>query len=372
MKKNVVIFGAGISGCTIARLFAENGHKVTIYERRNHVGGNVYDKFNEFGIREQLYGPHIFHTNDDEVFKFLSRFTEWIPYTHKVKGNIFGQLTTIPFNFESIDLHFPQDVAKYMKQKLIEKYGKNSSVTISELSNCKDFYLSTLAEFVFKNVFRTYSKKQWGKHFSNLDSSVTSRVPIYVGYNDTYFKDRIQCQPLNGFSLMIENMLAHPNITIHLNSTLNVDVNKIDDSNIYVYCGSIDELFNFKFGKLEYRSLKFKFKTLKKESYQKTAVINFNTSKRYTRITEFKKLTLQDTPYTTICLEYPCSIKHGKEKYYPISSEKNLSLYKQYKKEKEKLTNVYMLGRLGTYKYLNMDAAVRQAIDLYEEIKHDT
>lgn len=368
MKRAVIVFGAGISGCTIARLFADQGHKVTIFEKRNHVGGNIYDEYNKDGILIQKYGPHIFHTNDKEVFEFLSRFTLWSPYIHKVMGYIDDKLTPIPFNFTAIGQHFDEETANILKTKLVHKFGENKKVPILKLREEKDPDLQMLADFIYKKVFEFYSKKQWGFSPKLLGEEVMNRVPVYVGYDDRYFTDTYQCQPLLGFSAMIQNMLMHPNISVILNSTVKVRDIMCDDV-IVIYTGSIDEQLNFCCGKLKYRSLKFKFKTINSEQYQSNSVINYNTSKSFTRITEFKHLTSQKSLKTTICKEYPKRCILNREPYYPIPLKKYEKLYAKYRKVVSNWDNLFFLGRLGTYKYLNMDAAVKQAMDLFNGLQ---
>ncbi|MBE7087397.1 MAG: UDP-galactopyranose mutase [Clostridiales bacterium] len=377
----VIIVGAGLSGSTIARLLAENGCQVTVIDKRSTVGGNVYDVKDKNGILIQPYGPHIFHTSQKEVFDFLSRFTEWFKYEHRVKANINGKLVPVPFNLTSLFETFPKDKAERIKKILLDEVGYGKKTPILSLKSHENAEVRKFADFVYKNIFEFYTKKQWGLKPEDLGEAVMNRVPVYVSEEDRYFTDEYQFQPREGFAKMVENILTHPNITLKLGK----DAGKIislSEGQIYlegtpfdgklIYTGCVDELFDYKYGILPYRTLKFKFKTCNRSSFQDAAVVNYTTSKPYTRISEFTKFTCQPTEKTVIVKEYSRAFKKGKNiPYYPIPVPKNYEHYDLYKKEAEGYKNLYLLGRLANYKYINMDLAVKNAMELFEKIKED-
>lgn len=376
--KKVIVIGAGLAGTTISRILAENNYQVELYERREHIGGNAYDYMDESKSYVHEYGPHIFHTNIEEVYSFLSKFTEWIPYEHKVLGRIDGQLVPIPFSLKSIDMLFSEEKAKDLKKLLISKYGENTKVTISKLRETKDEELSKLADYVYNKVFLNYTKKQWNLLPEQLGPEVTGRVPVYVSYDERYFQDKFQYMPVNGYTEMFKNMLNHKNINIHLNtdvmSKIEVKDNKIffdgNDQIIFIYTGSIDELFNYKYGVLDYRSLRFEFETLQQEKFQPVAVVNYPNDNDFTRITEFKNFTVSnsDSKVTTIVREYPCKCEKNMIPYYPIPLKECEDKYQKYLDETKNINNLYLLGRLAQYKYYNMDLVVQQAIKMANKI----
>ncbi|HOK35564.1 MAG TPA: UDP-galactopyranose mutase [Candidatus Pacearchaeota archaeon] len=368
MKKSnkILIIGAGITGITLAERFASKGNEVLIIEKRDHIGGNCYDYKNENGILAHKYGPHIFHTNDKEVWDYLSQFTDWFYYQHKVLGLIDGNLVPIPFNLNTLYELFPLKLAQKLEEKLIQKFGYNKKIPILDLKKTKDKDLKFLADFVYEKIFLHYNEKQWGLKPEEIDPFVTARVPVVISRDDRYFQDKYQGMPKDGYTKMFEKMLKNKNITIQLNTDFKDIKNKIKH-NIIFYTGPIDEFFNYKFGKLHYRCLKFDFQTLNQESYQPVAVVNYPNNYDFTRITEFKKLTQQESPKTTIAIEYP-----GSEGFmaYPVLDEKNKKLFQKYSKEAEKLKkqNIYFVGRLAEYKYYNMDEAVKNSLDLFKKI----
>lgn len=380
MKKAVVI-GAGISGCTVARALAEKGYKVTVFEKRNHIGGNAYECFDEHGIRIHKYGSHIFHTNEQRVYDFLSRFTEWYPYEHKVLGLIDKKFVPIPFNFTSLEALFDKKESDYLKEKLTRVFEGKEKVSVLDLLNADDDKIKDFGQFVFDKVFVNYTAKQWGVPIEQVDKSVINRVPVILGYDDRYFQDKFQVMPLLGFTDMINNMLNHKNIKVKLN----FDAKKLFSfRNGKVYKGSfpyfgkviitaaIDEMLNYVHGVLPYRSLEFEFTNYNQPDFQAAAVVNYPNDEKFTRITEFKKLTNQIADTTTVAREYPMTYDIKAEKgnipYYVINNEKNNLMYSKYKAEIEGIKNVSLLGRLAEYKYYNMDNCVLKALELADKI----
>ncbi len=369
MQKNYqnLIVGAGISGAVLARLLAENGQSVLVIDKRSHIGGNCYDYTDENGINIHKYGPHIFRTNDEQIWQFLSRFTAWHEYTHKVRSKINNKEVPIPFNFESIDILFDKQKAKIFKEKLLKNYGKNKKVPILELKKFPDADLKELADFIYENVFYHYTLKQWGCEPEELSADTLARVPIYTSYYDGYFTEKYQAIPVPGYTKMFENMLNHPNINIQLN----IDFKDLKDINYerLFYSGSIDEFFNYKFNALPYRSLNFRFNTLDQQKFQSVAVVNYTGQETYTRITEFKHFLNQQTQKTTIAYEYPFTFEVGKNKrYYPIPKRENEQLYQKYLELAKKEKNVYFIGRLGEYKYYAMQNAVSAIFKLFKKL----
>ena len=377
----IIIVGAGLSGATIARLFADGGDDVTIVDKRDTIGGNVYDYVDKNGITVQPYGPHIFHTNLKEVFDFLSRFTEWEKYEHRVLANVKGTLVPVPFNMTSLFSLYPQDKAERIKEILVKEVGEGKKVPILQLKQHENEEVRKFADFVYNNIFYIYTKKQWGFKPEELGSAVMNRVPVYVSNEDRYFTDEYQYMPRDGFTEMVANMLCHPRIQLKLGTDAKKHI-KLEDGVIYlngkefdgtlIYTGCVDELFGYKYGVLPYRSLKFKFKTIKSSSYQEAAVVNYTTSHKFTRISEFSKFCCKPQDKTVIVKEYSKDFKRGKDiPYYPIPLEKNYAHYDKYKEETSKYKGLKLLGRLANYKYINMDFAVKNAMDLYAEIKEE-
>lgn len=374
----IIVAGAGLSGATIARLFAENGDQVTVIDKRNTIGGNVYDCRDKNGILIQPYGPHIFHTDNKEVFDFLSQYTEWFKYEHRVLAFIKGKHVPVPFNLTSLAELYPKDKAERIKNVLIDEIGYGNKTPILSLKRHKSAEIREFADFVYRNVFAFYTFKQWALKPEDLGEAVMNRVPVYVSEEDRYFTDKFQYQPREGFTRMVENILRHPNITLKLGKDAKQYISLFDGqvyfngqpfNGKFVYTGCVDELFDYKYGVLPYRSLKFKFKTYKRSSFQKAAVVNYTTSKPYTRISEFTKFTCIPQEKTVIVKEYSEAFKKGKNiPYYPIPIQANYDHYEKYRKEAENYKNIYLLGRLANYKYINMDMAVKNAMDLYKQI----
>lgn len=376
MKKfyDAVIVGAGFAGSVCARVLAEGGRRVLLLDRRDHIGGNAYDEKDESGVLIHKYGPHIFHTNDREVYEFLSRFTEWNGYQHRVLGRV-GELSMpIPFNLDSLRVAYGEEKASSLEALLIQKYGENTQITIGELRASDDERLRELGEYVFEHIFLHYTAKQWGVPASEVDSSVTSRVPVRIGRDDRYFTDAYQGLPTDSFTDLFRRMLDHEKIETVLSSDARERLS-LSDGNIYldgeifdgdvIYSGMPDELFDFKYGRLPYRSLDFAFKTLDTDDFQGYGTVNYTMCEPFTRITEFKHMTLQKIEgKTTVLYEYPRAYegKDGQIPYYAILNPENLALHARYREEAALYPRLRLLGRLAEYKYYNMDAITGEAL----------
>ncbi len=369
MKYDFLIVGSGLAGSTLAERIANKlDKKILLIEKREHIGGNCYDYLNEYNIYIHKYGPHIFHTMNKKVWDYASKFTEWINFELKVLAVIKDKKVPVPFNFNSIDMIFPPKYAKKLQELLILHYRNVKKIPILKLRETNNPELKKLADFIYDNIFYGYTTKQWGLSPLELDSSVTSRVPIVLSRDDRYFHDPYQGIPKFGYTQMIENMLKHKNIEI----TTNTDFKDIIENvkfNKMIYTGKVDEFFDYLHGELPYRSLRFEFKDLKTETFQERAIINYPNDFNYTRITEFKHFTEAKTEFTTIAYEYPESyIKGYNEPYYPIPRQTNHEQFSKYQIEINKLNNtVYFIGRLADYKYYNMDQTIGAALLLFEK-----
>lgn len=365
--KNLIV-GAGLSGCALAnKIAAELNEDVLIIDKRNHIAGNIYDyKDIETGITVHKYGPHIFHTNNKEVWDFLSQFTKWHPFFFKPNTVIEGNIVTLPFNLKTLYELFPDETAAKIETKLINTYGFGTKISISQLRNNNDTTINFIANYIYENVYKHYTEKQWGTNINDINSSVINRLLIHISNDCRYFQDKFQAIPLNGYTKMIENMLNHPNIEVNLETEFK-DINTSDFSRI-IYTGSIDELFNYKYGLLPYRSLIFDTMKINKEYFLKSAMTTFPNNYNFTRITEHKYFLDEKASHTIVTFEYPTEYKTDKnERYYPINNEKTLIMYNKYLNEVHKKKNLFVLGRLGNYKYYNMDTIVENAINLFKE-----
>ena len=361
-KYQNLIVGAGISGAVLARLLAEQDQSVLVIDRRKHIGGNCFDYKDKNGINIHKYGPHIFRTDNEKVWQFLSRFTSWHNYVHKVRACIDGKEVPIPFNFTAIDALFAPQKAKVFKEKLVLNYGEDKKVPILELKKSTDKDLQELADFIYENVFYHYTLKQWGFKPEELAGNALTRVPVYTSYYDGYFTEKYQAIPANGYTKMFENILNHPNIKVQINTDYK-DLKDISYEHLF-YTGSIDEFFDYQLGKLPYRSLTFEFKTLVREKFQNVAVVNYTGKELYTRITEFKHFLSENSSKTTLAYEYPAPFEIGKnERYYPIPRQENEQLYKQYLALAEKEKNIHFIGRLGAYQFYSMQSAISAVFD---------
>lgn len=373
-----IIVGSGLAGCVMAERIANLlNKKVLIIEKNNHIGGNCYDFKDRNNILIHKYGPHLFHTNNNNVINYLSGFTEWDIYNHEVLAYIDGKKVTIPFNINTLYEVFPDNIAKNLEKKLIETYDYNSKVPILELKKSKDKDLSFLADFVYDKIFVNYTAKQWGMKPEDMDGSVTARVPIFVGKDNRYFNDKYQMIPRDGYTSMINNILNHKNIKVMLNTEF-YEVCKLEDKDFYlfdskfngkvIYTGQIDELFDYKFGELPYRSVDMKFESVDKEFYQEKATVNYPNNYDFTRITEFKHIHATSSLKTTILKEYPQEYIKGKNTpYYPIFTIKNQNNYIKYRNYANDFDNLILVGRLADYKYYDMDDIVERTLEVFEE-----
>ncbi|PSB17443.1 UDP-galactopyranose mutase [Phormidesmis priestleyi ULC007] len=356
-----LIVGAGFAGSILAeRLANQSGKKVLIVDRRNHIGGNAYDHYNEAGILVHKYGPHIFHTNSRDVFEYLSHFTEWRRYEHRVLASVDGQLVPIPINLNTINKLYGLKLNSFELEKFFESVAEpKDSIRTSE-----DVVVNKVGRELYEKFFRNYTRKQWGIDPSELDKSVTARVPTRTNRDDRYFTDTYQAMPLYGFTRMFENLLNHPNIKVMLNTDYR-EIRGMIPYKEMIYTGPVDEFFDCRFGKLPYRSLDFKHETLNESVHQTAPVVNYPNEHLYTRITEFKYLTGQEHSKTSIVYEFP---KAEGDPYYPVPRPENAELYKKYKALADATPNVEFVGRLATYKYYNMDQVVAQALAVYAKL----
>jgi UDP-galactopyranose mutase len=356
-----LIVGAGFAGSVLAeRLAAGSGKKVLIVDKRPHIGGNAYDEYDEHGILIHRYGPHIFHTNSRDVFEYLSRFTAWRQYQHRVRASVDGQLVPIPINLDTINQLYGTSFDSFQLQGFFDSVAEPREV----IRTSEDVIISKVGRELYEKFFRNYTRKQWGLDPSELDSTVIARIPVRTNRDDRYFTDTYQAMPLHGYTRMFERMLAHPNIKIMLNT----DYHEIEGSIPYsqvVFTGPIDEYFDFRFGKLPYRSLEFKFDTVNTAQHQPVAVVNYPNDYAFTRVTEIKHITGQEHPKTTLVAEYP---KAEGDPYYPVPRPENAALYKRYQELANETEGVHFVGRLATYKYYNMDQVVAQALATYSKM----
>jgi UDP-galactopyranose mutase len=353
-----LIVGAGFAGSVLAeRLARGSNKKVLICDRRPHIGGNAYDHYNEAGILVHKYGPHIFHTNSREVFEYLSRFTEWRPYQHRVRASVDGQIVPIPINLDTINSLYGLSLTSFE----VEEFFKSVAEPKDQIKTSEDVVVNSVGRELYEKFFRNYTRKQWGLDPSELDASVTARVPTRTNRDDRYFTDTYQAMPLHGYTAMFEKMLDHPNIKV----LLNCDYREIKDEFPYremIYTGPVDSFFDYRYGKLPYRSLEFKHETHDVPVFQEAPVINYPNDQLYTRVTEFKYLTGQEHSKTSIVYEFP---QAEGDAYYPVPRKENADLYARYKSLADATEGVHFVGRLATYKYYNMDQIVAQALTTY-------
>lgn len=356
-----LIVGAGFAGSVLAeRLAAGSNKKVLLCDKRPHIGGNAYDHYNDAGILVHKYGPHIFHTNSREVFEYLSRFTDWRPYQHRVRASVDGQIVPIPINLDTINSLYGLSLTSFE----VEEFFKKVAEPVERVRTSEDVVVSKVGRELYEKFFRNYTRKQWGLDPSELDASVTSRVPTRTNRDDRYFTDSYQAMPLRGFTRMFENMLDHPNIKIMLNCDYR-EVEKDIPFTDMIYTGPVDAYFDYCYGKLPYRSLEFKHETHDMPVFQEAPVVNYPNEQLYTRVTEFKYLTGQEHAKTSIVYEFP---KSQGDAYYPVPRKENADLYARYKTLADTISNVHFVGRLATYKYYNMDQIVAQALTTYGKI----
>ena len=359
MDFDYVIVGAGLSGITLAeRIANELDQKVLIIEKRNHIGGNIYD-YEKDGILVQKYGPHIFHTNEKKVYDYLSKFTDWIDYEHRVLSYVDDKLVPMPICIDTLNALYDLDLDENSMKKWIDENKED----IGEIKSSEDVVLKNAGRDIYNKLFKNYTEKQWGTSAANLSPSVISRIPFRFNHDDRYFEDTYQGIPKEGFTKMCENMIESDNIHIGLNSDYKDYIDKISYDKL-IYTGPIDYFYDYKYGELLYRCLNFVTEIIDVDSYQEVAVVNYPNDPYFTRITEFKKLTFQEVEgRTAIMKEYP---GFNGELCYPYPTKEYLDKFKLYKSEMEKEENVIFAGRLAKYKYYNMDLIVKDALEIFE------
>jgi UDP-galactopyranose mutase len=356
-----LIVGAGFAGSVLAeRLANGSGKKVLICDKRPHIAGNAYDCFNNDGILIHKYGPHIFHTNSREVFDYLSRFTEWRQYEHRVLASVDGMLVPIPINLDTINKLYGLNLTSFEMVDFLKNLGEKRE----HIKTSEDVVISVVGQELYEKFFKNYTRKQWGLDPSELDASVTARVPTRTTRDDRYFTDSYQAMPKYGYTRMFENMLDSPNIKIVLNCDYRELLEDIKFKEM-IYTGPVDEFFDYRYGKLPYRSLEFKHETHDTEVYQQAPVVNYPNEHAFTRITEFKYLTGQEHKKTSIVYEFP---QAEGDPYYPVPRKENAELYNKYRVLADARPDVHFVGRLATYRYYNMDQIVAQALTQYGKI----
>ncbi|HWI94324.1 MAG TPA: UDP-galactopyranose mutase [Flavisolibacter sp.] len=356
-----LIVGAGFAGSVLAeRLATQANKKILIIDKRDHIAGNAYDYYNNDGILIHKYGPHIFHTNSKEVFEYLSQFTPWRQYEHKVLASVDGQLVPIPINVDTINKLYNLNLSSAD----VENFFAERAEKVDRVKTSEDVVVSKVGRELYEKFFRGYTRKMWDLDPSELDASVTARVPTRTNRDDRYFTDTYQAMPLYGYMHMFSNMLSHKNIKVMLNTDYKEIIDIIPFKNL-IFTGPVDEYFNYCYGKLPYRSLEFKFETIDKEVFQPTGTVNYPNEQLYTRITDFKYLTGQVHHKTAVVYEFP---KAEGDPYYPVPRPENAELYKKYQQLASTMKNTYFVGRLATYKYYNMDQVVAQALTTFKKV----
>lgn len=375
-KYDAIVVGCGLTGGVIARFLAEEKHKkVVIVERRNHIAGNMYDFRDDNGLIIQQYGPHTFHTTKKHLYDYVCKYSNWKEFYLTCGAEINGKFTPTPFNFQTIDDFYPSEKAVELKARIHQKYGDADKTTIVEMLNSDDPLIKEYADFLYDNDYSLYTAKQWGISPDEIDVSVLKRVPVLFSYKNGYFDDEFQMMPEHTFTDFFANIIRHENINVVLNENI-LDYLEIKNNQLFlhgeptnktvIYTGAADELLNCKYGVLPYRSLRFDYKTENTDSYQNAPVVAYPQAEGYTRITEYTKIPVQyGNGKTVIAVEYPQPYETGKtEPYYPILTEQSQTLYKKYCAELSKIPNLFMCGRLGDFKYYNMDQALERALDI--------
>lgn len=379
-----IVVGCGLCGMIIARKMAEKGKKVLIIEKREHIGGNTYDYIDDNGILVQKYGPHVFFTDNDKIKEFINSFVDTIPFYAEYRTMIDGKAIPMPFNFKSIDMIYDNEEAEVLKAKLKKEFGDKEIVSVVDLIDSNDTMIHEYGMYMYEHEYRIYTAKQWGRPIEEIDPSVFLRVPVYISYKKEYMKQKYQFLPKYGFTKLAEKILDHPNITVKLNRNA-LELIQLDEvnGNIYldgkildaplVYTGPIDELFNEKYGKLPYRALEFVWKTLPVDSYMETALAAFPEADKFIRVTEYKKFPPQKLDgKTVIAIEYPLeydkTMPSGNEPYYPTLTKESQEINNKYREYANNFKNLYICGRLGDFKYYNMDAVIERAFNVYNEI----
>lgn len=363
MKFDYLIVGAGFAGAVMAeRLASQLNKKVLIVEKRNHIAGNAFDEYDEHGILIHRYGPHIFHTNSKEVFEYLSQFTEWIPYEHKVLAKIGNELYPIPINRMTINKLYKLNLKT---ENEVKNYFESVKEKRFPILNSEDIIVNQVGKDLFEKFFRHYTKKQWNLEPKELSPSVCGRIPVRTNDDCRYFTDKYQFMPKEGYTKMFEKILNHKNIELILNSDYKTIIDSVRFDKM-IYTGPIDYFFDYQFGKLPYRSIRFEFRNFKRVNFQGTAQINYvDDSTDFTRVIEHKKLSQQTSDVTTVSFEYPQ--KDG-DPFYPIPTEENKRQYHLYKNETKKLKNVIFCGRLAEYQYYNMDQVIANTLKIFKTL----
>jgi UDP-galactopyranose mutase len=360
-----LIVGAGFAGSVLAeRIASQRRETVLVVDRRSHVGGNAFDWYDKAGLLVHRYGPHIFHTNSESIVEYLSQFTEWRPYEHRVLAQVDGQLLPVPINLDTINKLYGLD----LNSEQMEQFLASRREYVDEVRSAEDVVLGSVGRELYEKFFRGYTRKQWGVDPSQLSRSVTARVPTRTNRDDRYFTDSFQSMPAGGYTRMFQRMLAHPNIKVMLQADYH-EIGRVIPFRRLVYTGPIDEYFDFRLGRLPYRSLRFEHVTLDKTQFQPVSVVNYPQTEAYTRITEYKHMTGQDHPQTSLTYEYPTAIG---DPYDPVPRAANEALYKQYESLAARESNVLFVGRLATYRYYNMDQVVAQALAAFTRIQKAT
>lgn len=367
MKTDILIIGAGISGAVLAERYAAIGKKVLILEKRDHIAGNCYDFIDENGILVSKYGAHLFHTQDEEVWKYVNKHGEWYEWEHKVLATVDGELVPIPVNITTVNKIFDLDLKD--QTEMIE-WLENNREQIEDPENGEEAVLNKVGPVLYEKMFRHYTKKQWDKYPEELHASVLDRIPVRTNFDDRYFSDKYQALPTGGYTKLFKKILANPNIHVELNTDYFDVKDKITGFEKLFYTGPIDRFFKFKHSleeKLEYRSINFVTETRNEEFFQENSVVNYpGLEVDFTRIIEYKHFGNQKSDKTTIVKEF--TVDTG-EPYYPVPNKKNTAIYELYKEEAENLTDVYFVGRLANYKYFNMDQAFKNALDLFKTLE---
>lgn len=360
-----LVVGAGFAGSVLAERLANGSNKrVLICDKRPHVGGNAYDHYNDDGVLVHKYGPHIFHTNSAPVFDYLSRFTAWRAYEHRVLASVDGQLVPIPINLDTVNRLYGLSLTSFELETFFAKVAEK----IDRIETSEHVVVSRVGRELYEKFFRGYTRKQWGLDPSELDASVTARVPTRTNRDDRYFTDTYQAMPVHGYTRMFEEMLAHPNIKVMLNTDYK-EIRDVIPWREMIYTGPIDAFFDNVYGKLPYRSLEFRHETIAESRVQAVGTVNYPNEQAYTRVTEFKHLTGQEHTKTSVVYEYPRS--EG-DPYYPVPRAENAALYEKYRELTKAQKRVHFVGRLATYRYYNMDQVVAQALKLYAELSAET
>lgn len=356
-----VIVGAGFAGSVLAeRLASQLNQKVLLCDRRPHIAGNTYDRYDEAGILVHQYGPHIFHTASERIFEYVTQFSDFRPYEHRVLASVDGKLVPFPINLTTLARLYGRD----FDAESATAWFARAAEPVAHPKTSEEVVVGKIGRELYEKLFRNYTRKQWGRDPSELDAAVAARVPARTNHDDRYFTDRFQAMPRHGYTRLFENMLGHPNIRIVLNADYRDLLPEVRYKHL-VYTGPIDAFFDYRYGELPYRSLEFRFETLDQERVQPVAVVNYPNEHAYTRVTEFKHLTGQVHPRTSLVYEYP---RAEGDPYYPVPSPETAAIYAKYKALADARRDVRFVGRLATYRYYNMDQVIGQSLALFDQI----